>query len=69
MASNDDIPKWKIALALGIPVTALSVAAIWYFRKRKLRDVKENIKEPIPTIKNDAPSQPDAEQVLMYTYF
>lgn len=48
MASNEEVPKWKLALAVGIPVTAVSLAAIWYYRKRKVPKSKEIVsKAPV----------------------
>ena len=28
-----DVPKWKIALAVGVPVT-VGIAALWYYKKK-----------------------------------
>lgn len=68
MASNEQVPKWKLALAVGIPVTAVSLAAIWYYRKRKVPKSKEIVSKA-PVSNNVPPAT--VEQVkysLRFTY-
>ena len=60
--NNVDIPKWKIALAVGAPV-AIGVAVLWYY-KNKEPDSGERLHEPPKMVDLD---RTDVESVMSET--
>ena len=49
-AKSEGWPNWQIALAVGVPVTAIGAAGVWIYKKRKTKPdpEKQNIADETP---------------------